>query len=197
MFSAQSGRIDALIVQRVLEQTVHMNARLVGEHALADQALLPGQWSPRSRRDVMGKRREVTQIHIDVEIVELLQTHHDFFERRIARALTEAVHGRIDMRRARHGRGQGVGSGQAEVIVRMHLDFEIDARPQLADAIQNAKGLHDADGIGKAKTIGTGLLRPLDHLQQKGIIGTRGILTAYPHRQPHVAGTAHHGVDGG
>ena len=77
-------------------------------------------------------------------------------ERRIARALTEAVHGCIDMRRARHGRSQGVGSGQAEVIVRMHLDFEIDARPQLADAIQNAEGLHDADGIGKAKSPRTG-----------------------------------------
>lgn len=43
--AAQFGRIHALVVQRMLEQAIDMNAGLVGERTLADQTLVPGERS--------------------------------------------------------------------------------------------------------------------------------------------------------
>ena len=135
MLAADELRIEALVVVGMLEQAVDMNAGLVREGALADHALLPRHGATGSAGDRRGKRRKPSQIDAGFDAVALAQAKHDLFQRRIPRPLAESIHRGIDVRRPGAHRSQRVGRRQAEVIVRMHLDLEVGAAPQAADAL--------------------------------------------------------------
>ena len=115
-----------LVGQRVLDDAVLVDARLVGEGVAADDRLVgldreAGQVAdqPRGRRDVLG-------LDAGAEIRELRrpgpQGHDDLLERRVAGALAEAVDRDLDLARAGLDRGERVGRGEPQVVVAVDAD---------------------------------------------------------------------------
>jgi hypothetical protein len=89
-----------------------------------------------------------------------------------------------------HG-GERVGGGESQVVVRVHLDVDIDHRTQARDALVRAKWVEHTQRVGKAQPAGGGGGGGLGHAQQKVLIGARGILGAHAHRKAGVAPGLH------
>ena len=77
-----------------------MDAGFVGERAFAHHAFLPGDGPAGGGRHLVRQRRKTGQVEARAHVVELAQAQRHFFQRRIAGALTQAVHRRVDMRGA-------------------------------------------------------------------------------------------------
>ena len=86
--------------------------------------------------------------------------------------LAKPVNGRIHMRRPGQYRGMRVGRRQTEIIMCVHLDFEIRHRAQLTNQSMGRKRFQDADRVGETKTPGAAALRRLDNLFEKITVGT-------------------------
>ena len=119
------GGVHALVVRQIFHQSIDMDASLVAEHPLADQALAPAHRFAGGRLDAGGQFREFAQIDTGFNAVQLAQTHHDFFQGGIAGPLAQAVDRGVQMRRTGDGSRQCVGSRQPQVVVGMHLDVQI------------------------------------------------------------------------
>jgi hypothetical protein len=88
--------------------------------------------------------RSATAVHV--------QGHHHLLERRVARALADAVHGELHLSRpGRHGR-QCVGRGEAQVVLAMKREHRArqlgHAHVQLFDQRLHPMGEDVADGVG-------------------------------------------------
>ena len=115
---------ERLVVERVLDDAVGVDAALVGEDVGAHDAL-PRRDRPRRRGgDVLAELAEAARVQAHVDLAEVLERHHDLLERGVAGALAEAVDGGVDVGGAGLDAGQGVGRRHAEVVVRVHLDVE-------------------------------------------------------------------------
>lgn len=80
------------------------------------------------------------------------------------------------MGRAGQHRRQRVGGGESQVVVRVHLQFQIDVAPQVRHDLAGGEGIQHAQGVGIAQPPGAAALRLFGHLQQERGIGARGIL---------------------
>ena len=104
--------------------------------------------------------------HVDValasskRLVAHAQRDDDLLERRVARALAEAVDRALDLRRAGGEAGERVGDGEAEVVVAVHrqLDaIELGAeRAHLVEEPRELVGKGVADGVRKVDDVGAG-----------------------------------------
>src|SRR5450759_3032736 len=124
---------EGLVGLRVLDDAVGVDAALVGEHACADDRLPHRDGPARRGGDVLAQLAEALRVHRDLEALDVLQCHDDLFERRIARALSQAADGGVDPRGAGVDAGDGVGHRHAEVVVGVHLDLHAGGLAQLPD----------------------------------------------------------------
>ena len=67
---------------------------------------------------------------------------------------------------------QGIGGGQTQIVVGMHLKFNIGRPTQPGDTRTQREGFHHTDGIGKTETARAAALDNIEHLQQESGIGT-------------------------
>jgi hypothetical protein len=176
MLAPDQTGIEALVVGRVLEQSVDVDSGLVGESAFADNTFLPAQGASRSDGDSTRNVRETGQIDARLDAMADVQTEHDFLERGIARALAETVHRRVEVRRAGAGGGQRVGRGHSQIVVGMHLDFQIATGAQMTDALEGRKGVEHAQRIGKTDALGTRRLRRFGDRRQQFRVAARSVL---------------------
>jgi hypothetical protein len=116
-----------------------------------------------------------------VDAVEVAQAHHDLFQRGVAGPLAEAVHRGVGMGGAGPEGGQGVGGGQAQVVVGVHFDADVDPPPQGGDGVVGREGIEDAEGVGEADAHRAGPLGGFGHFAEEGGIGAGGIFAAHRH----------------
>jgi hypothetical protein len=159
----------------------------VREHRGADDALARRHRAPGRRSDALRQGRQRAAVDAALDAVQVAQAHHDFLKRRIAGALAEPVDGGAGMGRAGAERGQRVGGGQTEVVVRMDLDVEVGGATQLGDALVGAERVEDAQRVGIAHAHRTGGLRGLRHLRQEAAVGARRVFEADAGRQAGIA----------
>ncbi|EAA20291.1 hypothetical protein [Plasmodium yoelii yoelii] len=197
VLTAQILRIHALVVDEVLEQTVDMDAGLMGEHGLADDALVRGHRPAGGGRHQSGNLREMIDGDAGIDAIELVQSHHGFLDGRVTGPLPQSVDRGVHMARPGLHRHQGVGRRQAEVVVGVHLDFQIGGHGQPADALEGGHRLQQAQGVGEADPPGAGPLRRLCDLQHEVGIGAGGILTPDTDLQTGVQPPLHETVDAG
>ena len=88
------------------------------------QALLLHQ---RRQQLVSGK------VYTGLYAVQVLECHHHFLERRVASAFTETVHRGVNVGGTGDDGGQGIGRGQAEIVVGVHFQFDIHGAAQPGD----------------------------------------------------------------
>ncbi len=83
-----------------------------------------------------------------------LDGHDHLFERRVARALTEAVDGALDLRGACAHAGDGKRRGHAKVVMGVHGDGHLVNALDLSDDLAHERsvliGQAEARGLGKA-----------------------------------------------
>ncbi len=81
-----------------------------------------------------------------------VQRHHHLLEGGIAGAFADPVHGHLDLPRARAQRRQGVGGGEAQVVLTVEGDHRLlelrNVPKQLANGIRQAVGQHVAHRVG-------------------------------------------------
>ncbi len=99
--------------------------------------------------------------------MEVFEPQDHLFQRRIAGALPQAVDRGVDVGGTAAHRRQGVGGGQAEVIVGMHLQFQVAQGTQIPDALKDGEGVQHPQGVGEAQAPRPGLLRGLGHAPQE------------------------------
>jgi hypothetical protein len=163
-------RGEGLVVERVLDDAVGVDAALVGEDVGAHDALPRRDGPGRGGGDVLGQLTETARLQAHVHLAEVLERHHDLFERRVAGALAETVHGGVDVGGAGLDARQGVGRRHAEVVVRVHLDVEALADEERDDVV-GVEGVEDAERVTEAQTVGTLLLGRLAEAQQELEVG--------------------------
>ncbi|MNM89144.1 hypothetical protein D3C81_1013730 [compost metagenome] len=173
--------VQPLVVAPVLEQAIDVDARLVGEHPGADHALLPGHLTSGGLLDQRRDRRDAARVDAGIDAVQMLEGQRALLQRRIAGTLAQTVDRGVEVGRAAQHRRQGVGGGQAEVVVGVHLQLEVEARAQEAKALEHAERLHHPHGVGEAQAPRAGRLGHLGDAHHEVHVGPRGILAAEAH----------------
>src|SRR6185312_11797335 len=160
-------RIDDLIRGRFFEEAVLMDTSFVGEGVAADDGLVGlGSEADDGAEKLAGGEEGfgVDAGLIRIAVIAGLHDHDYLFERAVAGALADAVDGAFDLAGARSYGGEGVGDGEAEIVMAVYrYDGGIaegfdDAADQLAVLIGRgvADGIRDVDGAGSGGDYGAG-----------------------------------------
>ena len=108
-----------------------------------------------------------------------VQQHHDLLERRVARALADAVDRALDLARAGQHAGERVGDRQPEVVVAVDREHDVaQAGHQLVEPRQEVRVLvrhRVADGVGDVDRRRALVERDLQHLGGELDVGARGV----------------------
>ena len=100
-----------------------MDTGFVRKGVGADNRLIRLHRKPRNARDEFrygNNLRGVDTRRARKHVLARVHGHHDFFERRIAGALTKAIDGAFDLPHAMHYRGKRIGHRDAEIVMTMH-----------------------------------------------------------------------------
>ena len=166
---------EGLVVERVLDDAVGVDAGLVREHVGADDRLPRRDRARRGGGDVLAELAEARRLQAQVDLAEVLERHDDLFEGGVAGALAEAVDGRVHVGRPRLDAGERVGRRHAEVVVRVHLDGQAVALEE-ADDVEGVERVEDAERVAEAQAVGALLFGRLAEAQQELEVGARGVL---------------------
>ena len=175
-----------------------MNAGFMGEGIRADNRLVRLHREAgdagnhfRGADDLRGVDPRVAAEHV----LAGAHRHHDFFQRGIARPLAQAVDRAFDLTRAGLDGGQGVGHGEAEIVMTMHRPHDLIrigyALDQLGDAFGKLAGQVVADGVRNIDHRGAFLDHRLNDAAEEVQLGTSGVLAGKLHIVDAVAGKAH------
>ena len=152
-------------------------------------------------RRLVGWMNSVVDAGYRLQVVGArVQGHDDFFQRRVAGALADAVDRDLRLPRAGVDGREGVGGGQAEVVVAVHAqDRLVDVGRVLADvAHEGGELLRDrvADRVGQVHGGRTGVDGRLEDAAQVVAVAARAVFGRELHVVREGRGVAH-GVDGG
>ena len=106
--------------------------------------------------------------------------HHNFFERSVACALSDAVDGALHLARAGGDRGQRIGDRQSQIVVTVRRDDHLlDAAHALSNALDQLAKLRRhavADRVRDIQGRGAGFDHRIEHLVQEFVVGAGGVL---------------------
>ena len=118
--------IDDLVGGFLLQIAVLMNAGFVREGVAADDGLVGlGSEGDDGAQELAG-RVEVLGVDAGLEgeaVVAGLHGHDDLFERAVAGALADTINSAFDLPGAGLHGGDGIGYGEAQVVMAMHADY--------------------------------------------------------------------------
>ena len=156
MLAADLGGIEALVIQRILDEPIDVDAGFVREHAFAHDAFADRYRAPGRAGDEPRQLRKLPCVDAGFDVVQVAQRHHRLFQRRVAGSFSQAVHRRVDVGGAGEHRGEGVGRGQPEIVVRVHLEIDTHGRAQAAYAVRGCRRVQHPKRIGEAEALCTG-----------------------------------------
>ena len=169
MFAENEARLGPADVLRphdlvgplVLEDPVLVDAGLVRERVVPDDRLvgLDPDAGERGHEPAGTEDLLCLDARLAIEFVPArLERHDDFLKRGVAGALADAVDGALDLPGAGEDGGEGIGGGEAEVVVAVDADdravdvgdFAADGRDEFEEFGRRrvADGVGDIDGDG-------------------------------------------------
>jgi hypothetical protein len=178
-----------LIGAALLEDPVHVDARLVRERVGADDGLVgldheSGQLGHQLAGAIDFLRVDVCVQPVGTAVGEEVgagvDRHDDFFERGVSGPLAEPVDGDLDLPGpAAHAR-QRIGDRQTEVVVTVRADDAlVDARDlalELGDELAVFVRQHVADGVRDVQRGGAGFDHGGQDLDEEGDFAASGVL---------------------
>lgn len=183
-----------LVGAPILEHAVLMDAALVGEGVLADDRLVELNRKAGNRRNIAAGPGDV--LGLDAGVVAQMvtanfQRHDDFFQRRIARPLADAVHGHLDLSSSALNTGQAVGNRQTKVIVAVggedHRVGILDVLDDVAKHVAIFGWIAVADGVRQVDGPGPRLDGDVHTAAQEVRLGAGGVLGGPFHIAAQVA----------
>lgn len=127
-----------------------------------------------------------------------VEGHDDFFEGGIAGAFAEAVDGHGEGGCAGLIGGEGVGGGEAEVIVAVEFEEEVgETLMQGGNGGVGLQGVPCADGIGDSEAKGAGIGGGVGEVLEKCGVGAGGVQGANGDVDEMFASLRHQGGKGG
>ena len=179
---ADRRRVHDLVGRALLEHAVLVDAGLVGERVAAHDRLVRLHRVAGEARDEAAGARDLARVDAGREADvggAGVQQHHDLLERRVARALADAVDRALDLARAGLQAGEGVGDGEAEVVVAVDRQHDVaQARHQVVEAAEEGAVLvrhRVADGVGDVDRRGALVERDLHDLGGVLDVGAGGV----------------------
>ena len=160
-----------------------MDARFVREGVRADDGLVRrhvGAGALLEQPRGAGELRRVdARVRSGEQLGARMERHHDFLERRVPRALADAVQRHLDLPRAGTDAGQRVRDREAEVVVAVRRDDDAGMlRGQLDDAPDRVLVLprrREADGVGDVQRRRAALDHGGEDVEQILRIGARRV----------------------
>lgn len=182
------------------QHAVLMNARFVREGVAAHDCLVALHRHADQALQQLRGRHDTRRIDRRIDVVEgtaHLQRHGDFFQRAIARALTDAIDGAFHLARTAFDGRQRVGHRQAQIVVAVRAEDDLvgtfhagdQAREHATDFFRRG----EADRVGQIDRGGAGGDRHAGDLGQEIFFGAGCILGRKFHivdiaaRQRHVS----------
>ena len=172
------------------------------EGVLAHDRLVVLHREGRDGRDQLrgaGQHRRLDARLVGQHVAASADRHHDFFQRRIARPLAEAVDRALDLPCAARDAGQRIGDREAEIVMAMGREDRLVGIRHARDHLAEHRGIFlrngIADRVGQVDRRGAGLDRGVDAANQ--IVDRRA---GRVHRRPldildEVARLLHRGGD--
>ena len=169
---AHRFRPHDFVGERVLQHAVLMDAGLVSEGVCADDRLVGGHADADGGRQRLAGRHQPRRHDPRVEgqgLAPHVQRHHDFLERGVAGPLADAVDGAFHLAGAGFDRGEGVGHGQAQVVVAVRRQRDLVAHAG-AHAVEHPGDVRRQGVAHRVREVhgrGPGLDRNLRHLTEE------------------------------
>ena len=176
--AAQQGGVDRLIALAVAQQRRDVHAGFVGKDQLTHQRLLGIHRAAGGEGHLFAQRRQGGETHPGLDAQAALQSERHGLQRRVARPFAQAQHGGVHAGGPGAHRREGVGGGQPEIVMGVHLEFAGPDATQGGDLRRGGERVEDTDGIGIAQTGGSRLPGQAGNVLQRRVAGSRGVLTA-------------------
>ena len=180
---AHVGGVDDLVRVARLEHAVLVDAGAVREGVCAHDGLVGLHVHARDAADQAGCAGELAghDVRVGVELVAVhLERHDDLLQRRVARALAQAVDGALHLRGAVLHALQREGRSHAQVVVGVDGDGAVldadDVVRQALDARAKVLGQLVARGVGDVDDGGARVDGGLHHTDQEVLVRTAGVL---------------------
>ena len=174
LLQADHFRLHDLVGRSVLQHAVLMDAAFMRERVAADDRLVVLHRERGRRRNQFRGAHQLRGVDLVPPrklVVAHVDRHHDFFERRIAGPLADAVDGAFDLPRAAGDAGQRIRHRHAEVVMAMHGKNRLVGIRHALDQRAHEVGVflrhRVADGIGNVDRGGAGLDHGLDDPAEK------------------------------
>ena len=169
----------------VLEHAVLVDAALMGEGVRTHDRLVgldleagDGGDEARGLHDLLGDDAGPEGQAVGAHV----HRHHHLFKRAVARPLADAVDRALDLPRTGLDRAQGVGHGEAQIVVAVDRDHRLvdvgHVVPDLADEVGELLGIGIAHRVRDVDGGGTSLNGALDAAEEEVGLGARGIHAA-------------------
>ena len=202
LVAAHGLRGHDLVGLAVLKHAVLMDAGLMGKGVGAHDGLVVGDGLTDGHGEQAAGRIELLGDDAVLQTVVVLahaQGHGQLFEGGVARALADAADGHLGLTGTHAEGGQGVGHGQAQVVVAVHAEDGLVAVGRVLDDVADEVGeflrLGIAHGVGQVDGGGAGLDGGLHHAAEEVTFGTGGVLGGELHVVGVPGAAAHPGFD--
>ena len=179
-----------------------MDAGLMGKGVGAHDGLVVGNGLADGHGEQAAGRIELLGDDAVLQAVVVLahaQGHGQLFKGGVAGAFADAADGHLGLAGPHAEGGQGVGHGQAQVVVAVHAEDGLVAVGRVLDDVADEVGeflrLGIAHGIGQVDGGGTGPDGGLHHAAQEVTLGTGGVLGGELHIVGVSGAAAHPGLD--
>ena len=97
--------------------------------------------------DNFSKSRQLRKIHIAAGTMETIQARSNFFESRIAGALSQAEYTNAGMSCSPSNCRKRIRRGQTQIVVTMELQLDAGRMAKLRECLVNRKWLHVAERV--------------------------------------------------
>ena len=175
---------EDLVGQLVGQNAVLVNARLMSEGVLAHNGLIEGGGLTDDVVDGLAGAPDLGGVDAGLHLINVgagAHGHDHFFKRSVARALTQAVDGTLDLSRAAQHTAQGVGHRHTQVVVAMNRKFDlvgaIHAGHQVLNECLHLGGGGVAHSVGNVQHLRAPCYGQVADLDQKIGVGAGGVLT--------------------
>ena len=181
-------------------RTHNFVGRLVGEHAvlvyagfvresvLAHHGFVGGQLDADYAADQLRRAEYALRDDVRVKpetVAARAYRHHDFFHRGVARALSDAVHGALNLRRPRFRRGERIRHRHSEVVVAVHRDvrfvYAFDVCADVINHFFHFRGSGISHRVGEVECGRARFQRGARGTREKFVRGARRVLEGKLH----------------
>ena len=168
--------------QRILQDSILVNAGLVGKSIAPDDCLIGLHWHARDLAQHLAGRENLFADHAGL-VGEAIRPnshgHHNFFQGCIPRPLSNSIDRALDLSRSRGHRRQRIGYGHSQIVVAVcgndHVVNPLHPLPDGRDQLSELRRYGVANRVRNVQRGSSRFDDGIEHATQKIRVGTRSV----------------------